>query len=295
MLNLMKKSAPTTTKTAIQITPNQKATTTVANVAGKVKTGAFGVATGAGIAGTMMLQNEKSIRNRKAREAYHKRVEQVCTVAVGAAIVGAGAAVVQSIFDPIVDVSMLEIEPAAYVELNDKGSDIQEAREAAQNSNAAEHAEDEGAAEDDKAEIVHEQNAEQHVEKVVAEIVQTEQHADPTPKAAEKPIVEATATEVESEQAPAAPADKQPASVDPAPVAPKTEQPVAPAPKDVTPAPAPAAPADPAPVATAGQTNQGNNAQQPKSDAGKQQPKDNGQGASNNNPKNGNNHAKAAK
>lgn len=43
MLNLMKKKT-TTEKTAIQITPNQKATTTVANVAGKVKTGAFGVA-----------------------------------------------------------------------------------------------------------------------------------------------------------------------------------------------------------------------------------------------------------
>lgn len=42
MLNLMKKT--TTEKTAIQITPNQKATTTVANVAGKVKTGAFGIA-----------------------------------------------------------------------------------------------------------------------------------------------------------------------------------------------------------------------------------------------------------
>lgn len=41
MLNLMKKKT-TTEKTAIQITPNQKATTTVANVAGKVKTGAFG-------------------------------------------------------------------------------------------------------------------------------------------------------------------------------------------------------------------------------------------------------------
>lgn len=271
MLNLMKKSAPATTKTAIQITPSQKATTTVANVAGKVKTGAFGVATGAGIAGTMMLQNEKGIRNRKAREAYHKRVEQVCTVAVGAAIVGAGAAVVQSIFDPIVDVSMLEIEPAAYVELNDKGSDIQESREAAQNSNAAEHVEDEGAAEDDKAEIVPEQNAEQPAEKVVAEIVQTEQHADPAPKAAEKPIVEATATEVQTEQAPAAPADKQPAE--------KT--------------PADKQPADPAPVAT--QTEQGDNAQQPKSDDDKQKSNSSSQGASNNNPKNGNNHAKAAK
>lgn len=270
MLNLMKKKT-TTEKTAIQITPNQKATTTVANVAGKVKTGAFGVATGAGIAGTMMLQNERGIRNRKAREAYHKRVEQVCTVAVGAAIVGAGAAVVQSIFDPVVDVSMLEIEPAAYLDLNEKGSAIQEAREAAQNSNAAEPVEDEGAAEDGKTDAAPEQNVDQHVEKVVAEIVQTEQHADPAPKAAEKPIVEATATEVESEQAPAAPADKQPAEK----------------------IPADKQPADPAPVAT--QTEHGNNAQQPKSDADKQKPNGSSQGASNNNPKNGNNHAKAAK
>lgn len=199
MLNLMKKKT-TTEKTAIQITPNQKATTTVANVAGKVKTGAFGVATGAGIAGTMMMQNERSIRNRKAREAYHKRVEQVCTVAVGAAVVGAGAAIVQSIFDPVIDVSMLEIEPAGYVELNDKGSAIQEAREAAQNSNAAEHVEDEGAAEDGETDADPEQNADQHVEKVVAEIVQTEQPAS-------------------SEQ-------------NPAPVAPQAEQPVAPAPAE---------------------------------------------------------------
>lgn len=268
MLNLMKKKT-TTEKTAIQITPNQKATTTVANVAGKVKTGAFGVATGAGIAGTMMLQNERSIRNRKAREAYHKRVEQVCTVAVGAAVVGAGAAIVQSIFDPVIDVSMLEIEPAAYVELNDKGSAIQEAREAAQNSNADEHVEDEGAAEDGQTDVVPEQNADQHVEKVVAEIVQTEQPAS-APKA----------TEVQTPD----PKDGQPASADPTPVAPQAEQPVAPAPAE-----------KPADSAAATQTNQGNNAQQPKSDAGKQQPKDNGQGASNNNPKNGNNHAKAAK
>lgn len=256
-----------TTKTAIQITPSQKATTTVANVAGKVKTGAFGVATGAGIAGTMMLQNEKGIRNRKAREAYHKRVEQVCTVAVGAAIVGAGAAVVQSIFDPVVDVSMLEIEPAAYVELNDKGSEIQE--KAAQKSEAADPVDGE-----DPAEAAPEQNAEQPAEKVVAEIVQTEQPAS-APKAAEKPIVEATATEVKSEQTPAAPAEKQPAE----------QTPAAPA----TPAAAPAA--DPA-AAPAAQTNKDNG--QPKSDADKQQPNGNGQGA-NNNPKNGNNHAKAAK
>lgn len=266
MLNLMKKSAPATTKTAVQITPNQKATTTVANVAGKVKTGAFGVATGAGIAGTMMLQNEKGIRSRKARAEYHKKVEAVCTVAVGAAVVGAGAAIVQSIFDPVIDVSMLEIEPAAYVELNDKGSEIQEAREAAQNSNAAEHVEDESAAEDGKTDVVPEQNADQHVEKVVAEIVQTEQPAS-APKAAEKPIVEATATEVKSEQTPAAPAEKPAEKVDPAPAA------------------------DPA-AAPAAQTNKDNG--QPKSDADKQKPNGNGQGA-NNNPKNGNNHAKAAK
>lgn len=268
MLNLMKKSASATTKTAVQITPNQKATTTVANVAGKVKTGAFGVATGAGIAGTMMMQNEKGIRNRKARAEYHKKVEAVCTVAVGAAVVGAGAAIVQSIFDPVIDMSMLEIEPAAYVELNDKGSDIQEAREAAQNSNTAEPVEDEGAAEDGKTDAVPEQNAEQHVEKVEAEIVQTEQPAS-APKAADKPIVEATATEVKSEQTPAAPADKQPAE--------KT--------------PADKQPADPAPVTT--QTEQGNNTQQPKSDADKQKPNGNGQDASSNNHKNKN--ANAAK
>lgn len=246
MLNLMKKSAPVTTKTAIQITPSQKATTTVANVAGKVKTGAFGVATGAGIAGTMMLQNEKGIRNRKAREAYHKRVEQVCTVAVGAAIVGAGAAVVQSIFDPVVDVSMLEIEPAAYVELNDKGSEIQEAREAAQNSNAAEP-------------------AEQPAEHVVAEIVPEKETAAPAsaPKA-EQPVVEATATE---QPTPAAPADtasavQNPAdpAATPAPVAPQAEQPATPAS-----APAPVAPADPA-SAPAAQTNKDNG--QPKSKNG---------------------------
>lgn len=280
MLNIMKKKTATE-KTAVQITPNQKATTTVANVAGKVKTGAFGVATGAGIAGTMMLQNEKSIRNRKAREAYHKRVEQVCTVAVGAAVVGAGAAIVQSIFDPVIDVSMLEIEPAGYVELNDKGSAIQEAREAAQNSNADEPVEDEGAAEDDKTDVVPEQNAEQHVEKVVAEIVQTEQPAS-APKAAEKPIVEATATEVQTPD----PKDGQPASSEqnPAPVAPQAEQPVAPAPAE-----------KPADAAAAAQTNKGNSAQDAKSQTGEQKPKDNGQGASNNNPKNGNNHAKAAK
>lgn len=249
MLNLMKKKT-TTEKTAIQITSSQKATTTVANVAGKVKTGAFGVATGAGIAGTMMLQNEKGIRNRKAREAYHKRVEQVCTVAVGAAIVGAGAAVVQSIFDPIVDMSMLEIEPAAYVELNDKGSEIQEAREAAQNSNAAEHVEDEGTAEDGKADVVPEQTAEQHVEKVEAEIVQTEQPAS-APKAAEKPIVEATATEVQTE-----------APVAPAPVAPAAEKtPTAPA----DPAPAPVAPADPSAKQPADPTPKDGDQTQPKS------------------------------
>ena len=285
MLNLMKKKT-TAEKTSIQITPNQKATTTVANVAGKVKTGAFGVATGAGIAGTMMMQNERSIRNRKAREAYHKRVEQVCTVAVGAAVVGAGAAIVQSIFDPVVDVSMLEIEPAAYVELNDKGSAIQEAREAAQNSNEDEPVEDEGVAEDGETDVVPEQNADQHVEKVVAEIVQNKQPASaPADKQpAEKPIVEATATEVQTPD----PKDGQPASADSAPVAPQAEQPVA---------PAPAAPAEkPSDSAAATQTNQGNNAQDAKSQTGEQKPKDNGQGASNNNSKNGNhNNAKAAK
>lgn len=275
MLNLMKKSAPATTKTAIKMTPAQKKTTTVANVSGKVKNVAFGVATGAGVAGTMMLQNERNIRNRKARAEYHKRVEAVCTVAVGAAVVGAGAAIVQGIFDPVIDVTTFEIEPDAYVELNDKGSEIQE--KAAQKSEADEQAEDEGA-----------------VEAVEAEIV-PEQPAPVTPASApkaEKPIVEATATEVQTPD----PKDGQSASVDPAPVAPQAEQPVAAAPKDATPAPAPAAPVEkPADSAAAAQTNQGNNAQQPKSDAGKQQPKDNGQGASNNNPKNGNNHAKAAK
>lgn len=245
MLNLMKKKT-TTEKTAIQITPNQKATTTVANVAGKVKTGAFGVA-----------------------------------------VVGAGAAIVQSIFDPVVDVSMLEIEPAAYVELNDKGSEIQE--KAAQKSEAGDPVEGEdpaetveGDGEEETAAPVPAPKAEQHVEKVVAEIVQTEQPVS-TPKAAEKPIVEATATEVQTPD----PKDGQPASADPAPVAPQAEQPVA---------PAPAAPAEkPADSATATQTNQGNNAQDAKSQTGEQKPKDNGQGASNNNPKNGNNHAKAAK
>lgn len=279
MLNLMKKKTTTEKTAAIQITPNQKATTTVANVAGKVKTGAFGVATGAGIAGTMMLQNEKSIRNRKAREAYHKHVEQVCTVAVGAAVVGAGAAIVQSIFDPVIDVSMLEIEPAGYVELNDKGSAIQEAREAAQNSNAAEHVEDEGAAEDGETDADPEQNADQHVEKVVAEIVQTEQPAS-APKAAEKPIVEATATEVQTPD----PKDGQPASSEqnPAPVAPQAEQPVAPAPAE-----------KPADAAAAAQTNKGNSAQDAKSQTGEQKPKGNnqtgkGNGQNGNNSKNAN-------
>lgn len=279
MLNLMKKSAPATTKTAIKMTPAQKKTTTVANVSGKVKTAAFGVATGAGVAGTMMLQNERSIRNRKARAEYHKKVEAVCTVAVGAAVVGAGAAIIQGIFDPVIDMSTFEIEPDAYVELNDKGSEIQE--KAAQKSEAAEHAEDEGAAEDGDTDVVPEQNADQHVEKVVAEIVQTEQPAS-APKAAEKPIVEATATEVQTPD----PKDEQPVSSEqnPAPVAPQAEQPVAPAPAE-----------KPADAAAAAQTNKGNSAQDAKSQTGEQKPKDNGQGASNNNPKNGNNHAKAAK
>jgi hypothetical protein len=276
MLNLMKKNAATVEKTAIKMTPAQKKTTTVANVSGKVKNVAFGVATGAGVAGSMMLQNERHIKGRKAREAYHRRVEEVCTVAVGAAVVGAGAAIIQGIFDPVIDVTTFEIEPEAYVELNDKGSEIQE--KAAQNSNADEPVEDEGAADDDKTDVAPEQNADQHVEKVVAEIVQTEQPAS-APKDAEKPIVEATATEVKSEQTPAAPADKQP---------------VAPAPKDATPAPkaeqpAEKTPADKQPAPVAPQT------EQPKSDADKQKPNGNSQGASNNNPKNGNNHAKAAK
>ena len=261
MLNLLKKKT-TTEKTAIQITPNQKATTTVANVAGKVKTGAFGVATGAGIAGTMMLQNEKGIRNRKAREAYHKRVEQVCTVAVGAAVVGATAAVVQGIFDPVIDVSMLEIEPEAYCELHNKAGEFENAGTGSEETD--------------------EQNAEQPTEHVVAEIVpEKETTAPASAHKDEQPVVEATATEQPTPEAPA----------DPAPVAPQTEQSAAPAPKDATPAPKAEQPAD---SASAAQTNHGDNAQQPKSDAGKQQPKDNGQGA-NNNPKNGNNHAKAAK
>lgn len=261
MLNLLKKKT-TTEKTAIQITPNQKATTTVANVAGKVKTGAFGVATGAGIAGTMMLQNEKGIRNRKAREAYHKRVEQVCTVAVGAAVVGATAAVVQGIFDPVIDVSMLEIEPEAYCELHNKAGEFENAGTGSEETD--------------------EQNAEQPTEHVVAEIVpEKETTAPASAHKDEQPVVEATATEQPTPEAPA----------DPAPVAPQTEQSAAPAPKDATPAPKAEQPAD---SASAAQTN-GNNAQDAKSQTGEQKPKDNGQGANNNNPKNGNNHAKAAK
>ena len=267
MLNLMKKSAPATTKTAIKMTPAQKKTTTVANVSGKIKNAAFGVATGAGVAGTMMIQNERNIRNRKARAEYHKKVEAVCTVAVGAAVVGAGAAIVQGIFDPVIDVTTFEIEPDAYVELNDKGSEIQE--KATQKSEAAQQGEDEDTVETVEAEIVPEQPA------PVAPAS--------APKAAEQPVVEATATEVQTPD----PKDGQPASVDPAPVDSQAEQPVA---------PAPAAPAEkPADSAAAAQTNQGNNAQDAKSQTGEQKPKDNGQGASNNNPKNGNNHAKAAK
>lgn len=258
MLNLMKKSAPATTKTAIKMTPAQKKTTTVANVSGKIKNAAFGVATGAGVAGTMMMQNERNIRNRKARAEYHKKVEAVCTVAVGAAVVGAGAAIVQGIFDPVIDVTTFEIEPDAYVELNDKGSEIQEA---VQKSEAAQHAEDEDTVETVEAEIVPEKPA------PVAPA------SDPK---AEKPIVEATATEVQTPD----PKDGQPASSEqnPAPVAPQAEQPVA-----------------PAPAAPAVQTNQGNNAQDSKSQTGEQKPKGNGQDA-NNNPKNGNNkNANAAK
>lgn len=144
-----------TIKTTITTTA-QKKTTTVANVSGKIKNAAFGVATGAGVAGTMMMQNERNIRNRKARAEYHKKVEAVCTVAVGAAVVGAGAAIVQGIFDPVIDVTTFEIEPDAYVELNDKGSEIQEA---AQKSEAAQHAEDEDTVETVEAEIVPEKPA----------------------------------------------------------------------------------------------------------------------------------------
>lgn len=278
MLNLMKKKT-TTEKTAIQITPNQKATTTVANVAGKVKTGAFGVATGAGIAGTMMMQNERGIRNRKAKAEYHKKVEAVCTVAVGAAVVGAGAAIVQSIFDPVIDVSMLEIEPGAYVELNDKGSEIQE--KAAQKSEAAEHAEDEDT-----------------VETVEAEIVSEEETAAPTP--AKQPVVEATATEVQTPD----PKDGQPVSSEqnPAPVDPQAEQPVAPAPEPAAPAdkqpaektPTDKQPADPTPVTT--QANKGNSAQDAKSQTGEQKPKGNNQtGKGNGQNGNNNKNANAAK
>lgn len=261
MMNLLKKSA-NNTKTAVQMTKGQKPTTTVANISSKVKTAAFGVATGAGVAGTMMMQNERNIRNRKARAEYHKKVEAVCTVAVGAAVVGAGAAIVQGIFDPVIDVSTFEIEPEAYLELNNKASELDAAET---DSDSEEPAEE--------------------VETVEAEIVPEHEAAAPAsaPKAAEKPIVEATATEVQTPD----PKDGQPASADPAPVAPQAEQPVA---------PAPAAPAEkPADSAAATQTNQGNNAQDAKSQTSDQKPKDNGQGASNNNPKNGNNHAKAAK
>lgn len=233
----MKKSAAT--KTAVQMTASQKKTTTVANISGKVKTAAFGVATGAGVAGTMMMQNERNIRNRKARAEYHKKVEAVCTVAVGAAVVGATAAVVQGIFDPIVDVSMLEIEPASYLELNNKAVELDGAGTCSDSEEPAEEA-----------------------EAVEAEIVSEHEAAAPaSAPEAEKPIVEATATEVQ------------------------TEQSAAPAPKDATPAPKAEQPAD---SASAAQTNQGDNAQQPKSKTGKQQPKDNGQGA-NNNGQNGNN------
>ena len=159
-----------------------------------------------------MLQNERSIRNRKARAEYHRKVEAVCTVAVGAAVVGATAAVVQGIFDPVVDMSMLEIEPAAFLELNNKAVEL----------DGAETCSDE-------------------VETVEAEIVPEQEAAAPAsaPKA-EQPIVEATATE----QPASAPAD-------PAPVAPQSEQPAAPAPKDATPASAPAAPATPDPAVAA--------------------------------------------
>ena len=240
MLNLLKKSDTTKTeKTAVKMTKDQKPTTTVANISGKVKNAAFGVATGATVAGTMMIQNERNIKGRKARAEYHKRVEQVCTVAVGAAIVGAGASIVQAVFDPVIDVSMLEIEPSAYLELNDKASELQEAK---QKSEATEPVE---------AEAVPEQTAEQPAEKVVAEIVQTSQPTPASAPKAEQPVVEATATEVASEQTPAAPVTP----ADPAPV-PQT-------PADPAAAPAPVAkqPADPAPAAQTSQpkSKNGNN------------------------------------
>ena len=262
MMNLLKKSANNNTKTAVQMTKGQKPTTTVANISSKVKTAAFGVATGAGVAGSVMLQNERNIHNRKARAEYHKKVESVCTVAVGAAVVGAGAAIVQGIFDPVIDVSTFEIEPEAYLELNNKAVELDAADT---DSDSEEPAEE--------------------VETVEAEIVPEKETAAPAsaPKA-EKPVVEATATEVQTPD----PKDGQPTSADPAPVAPQAEQPVA---------PAPAAPAEkPSDSAAATQTNQGNNAQDAKSQTGEQKPKDNGQGESNNNSKNGNhNNAKAAK
>lgn len=262
MLNLMKKSAPATTKTAIKMTPAQKKTTTVANISGKVKNAAFGVATGAGVAGAMMLQNERNIRNRKARAEYHKKVEAVCTVAVGAAVVGAGAAIVQGIFDPVIDVTTFEIEPDAYVELNDKGSEIQE--KAAQKSDAAEPVEGEDQAEDEGA-----------VETVEAEIV-PEQPSPVAPASApkaEKPIVEATATDVQTPD----PKDGQPASADPTPVAPQAEQPV-------ESAPAPAV-----------QTSQSNSAQDAKSQTVEQKPKGNNQTGKGNGQNGNNKNANAAK
>lgn len=267
MMNLLKKSANNNTKTAVQMTKGQKPTTTVANISSKVKTAAFGVATGAGVAGSVMLQNERNIRNRKARAEYHKKVEAVCTVAVGAAVVGAGAAIVQGIFDPVIDVSTFEIEPEAYLELNNKAVELDAADT---DSDSEEPAEE--------------------VETVEAEIVPEHEAAAPAsaPKA-EQPIVEATATEVQTPD----PKDGQPAPSEqnPTPVAPQAEQPVAPEPKDATPASTP--------TASAAQTNQGDNGHQPKSDADKQQPK--GQGAGNKqqpkgNGQNGNNkNANAAK
>ena len=242
MMNLLKKSANNNTKTAVQMTKGQKPTTTVANISGKVKTAAFGVATGAGVAGSVMLQNERNIRNRKARAEYHKKVEAVCTVAVGAAVVGAGAAIIQGIFDPVIDVSTFEIEPEAYLELNNKASELDAAET---DSDSEEPAEE--------------------VETVEAEIVPEHEAAAPAsaPKA-EKPIVEVTATE---QSAPVA-------SADPAPVAPAEK---------------------PDDSADAAQTNQGNNAQDAKSQTGEQKPKGNNQGE-NNTPKNGNNkNANAAK
>lgn len=269
MLNMLKKKTANE-KTAIKITQDQKVTTTVANISGKIKTGAFGVATGAGIAGTMMLQNERGIHNRKARAAYHKKVEAVCTVAVGAAVVGAGAALVQGIFDPVVDMTMLEIEPEAYCKLHNKAGEFDNAETGSEEADG--------------------QDAEQPAEHVVAEIVPEKETDAPASAPAEQPVASTTATEVQTPD----PKDGQPVSSEQnhTPVDPQAEQPVAPAP-----APVAAKVEQPANTAATAQTNQGDNGQQPKSDADKHQPK--GQGAGNKpqpnkgNGQNGNNNKNA--